>query len=346
MFVLPVEAMLAVRSLRLKALRRRLAKEGQAVLKTAICDLFGIKHPIIQGGMVHVGTAELVSAVSNAGGFGIIGTGNSEPEWVRQQIRLTKQRTSQPFGVNIMLTSPFVNEVIEVVLEEKVAVVTTGAGDAGIYIPKFKQAGIKVAPVVASVTLAKRLERAGADAIVAEGMESGGKIGEITTIVLVPQVVDSVRIPVVAAGGIGDGRGLATALALGAQGVQMGTRFVCSDECIGHPRYKERILKARDSSTVVTGQSTGNMVRCLQNKLTHQFMALEKAGASKWELELFGRGRMYLGLIEGDIDEGLLLSGQIAGLIKKIKPVRAIIEETVAEAEVIIASLKNFYREN
>jgi enoyl-[acyl-carrier protein] reductase II len=316
------------------------------VLKSAICDLFGIEHPIIQGGMVYVGTAELVSAVSNAGGLGVIGTGNSEPEWVRRQIRLTKRQTSKPFGVNIMLTSPFVKEVMEVVLEEGVVVVTTGAGDPGEYISGFKQAGIKVMPVVASVALAIKAERTGADAIVAEGMESGGGVGEITTIVLVPQVVDSVRIPVVAAGGIGDGRGLATALALGAQGVQVGTRFVCSDECIAHPRYKDMILKAGDRSTVVTGQSMKNGVRCLQNKLTRQFLALEKAGASKEELGLFGRGRIYLGLIEGDIDEGLLLSGQIAGLIKEIKPVRAIIEEMVTEAEAIIASLKNFCRED
>ncbi len=316
------------------------------MLRTAICGLFGIEHPIIQGGMVYLGTAELVSAVSNAGGLGIIGTGNSKPDWVRQQIRLTKQRTNKPFGVNIMLMSPFVSGVIEVVLEENVAVVTTGAGDSEVYIPRFKQAGIKVMPVVASVALAIRLERAGADAIVAEGMESGGEIGETTAIVLVPQVVDSVRVPVVAAGGIGDGRGLATALALGAQGVQMGTRFVCSDECIAHPRYKEKILKAGDRSTVVTGQSVGNAARCLQNNLTRQFLALEKAGASKEELDLFGRGRMYLGLIEGNIDEGSLLSGQIAGLIKEIKPVKAIIEEMVAEAESIIASLKNSYRED
>ena len=241
--------------------------------------------------------------------------------------------------------SPFANEVIEVVLEEKVAMVTTSAGDSGNYIPRFKQAGIKVMPVVGSVALAKRLERTGADAIVAEGMESGGEIGETTTIVLVPQVVDSVRIPVVAAGGIGDGRGLATALALGAQGVQMGTRFICSDECIAHLRYKEKILKAGDRSTVITGQSMGNAVRCLQNRLTRQFLAMERAGASKEELDLFGRGRMYLGLIEGDIDEGSLLSGQIAGLMKEVKPVRAIIEEMVAEAEAIIASLKNLHRE-
>jgi len=193
-----------------------------------------------------------------------------------------------------------------------------------------------VMPVVASVALAQRLERAGAEAIVAEGMESAGEVGEVTTIALVPQVVDSVRVPVVAAGGIGDGRGLASALALGAQGVQVGTRFVCSDECIAHPRYKERILKAHDRSTVVIGQSVGNTVRCLQNKLTQQFLALEKAGVSKVELDLFGRGRMYLGLIEGDINEGSLLAGQIAGLVKESKPVKAIIKEMISEAEAII----------
>ena len=308
------------------------------MLKTAICDLFGIESPIIQGGMAHVGTAELVSAVSNAGGLGIIGAGNAEPEWVRQQIRLTRRQTNKPFGVNIPLISPFTKQVIEVILEEKVPVVTTGAGNPGIYLPRFKQAGIKVMPVVASVALAIRLERAGADAIVAEGMESGGHIGETTTMVLVPQVVDRVRIPVVAAGGIGDGRGLAAALALGAQGVQMGTRFICSEECIAHPKYKERILKAHDRATVVTGQTMEHPLRSLQNRLTRQFLALEKAGTSKEELDLFGRGRMYLGLIKGDVNEGSLLSGQIAGLIKEIKPVRVIIEETIAEAEAIIKS--------
>ena len=315
------------------------------MLKTAICELFGIKHPIIQGGMAHVGTAELASAVSNAGGLGIIGAGYYEPDWVRQQIHLIRQQTNQPFGVNIQLTSPFTEPVVEVVLEEKVAIVATGAGNPKTYIPRFKQAGIKVIPVVASVASAKGLEQAGADVIVAEGTESGGHIGETTTMVLVPQVVDSVRIPVVAAGGIGDGRGLASALALGAQGIQMGTRFVCSLECIAHPRYKQKILEANDRSTVVTGQTMGYPLRSLQNALTDQFLALEKAGLSQEELELFGRGRMYLGLIEGNIEDGSLLAGQIAGLITEIKPVRAIIEEIVAEAETIITSLKNFHTE-
>jgi enoyl-[acyl-carrier protein] reductase II len=295
--------------------------------------------------MAHVATAELVSAVSNAGGLGIIGTGNAEPEWVREQIRLTRQRTNKPFGVNILLMSPFAEQIIEVVLQEKVSVATTGAGNPGIYISRFKQAGVKVMPVIASVALAVRLEGAGADAVVAEGMESGGEVGETTTMALVPQVVDAVQIPVVAAGGIADGRGLVAALALGAQGVQMGTRFVCSEECIAHPRYKEKILKAHSRSTVVAGQTTGYPMRCLQNRFTRQFAELEKAGASKEELDLFGRGRVYKGLIEGDIEDGSLLSGQIAGLISEIKPVKNIIEEMVAEAEAVIAQLKGLHRE-
>ncbi len=309
------------------------------MLKTAICDLFGIEYPIVQGGMAYLGTAELVSAVSNAGGLGIIGAGNSEPDWVRQQIRSTRQLTDKPFGVNILLISPFAEQVVDVVLEEKVAVVTTGAGNPGPYIPRFKQAGIKVMPVLASVALAKRLERAGVDAVVAEGMESGGHIGEVTTMALVPQVVDGVQIPVVAAGGIGDGRGLVAALALGAQGVQMGTRFVCSEECIAHPGYKQKILQAHERSTVASGQSTGHPLRCLQNRLTRQFQEMEKAGVSKEELESFGMNRYYQGAIEGNLDDGSLIAGQVAGLIKEIKPVRVIIDEMMAEAEAIIAGL-------
>ena len=315
------------------------------MLKTAICDLFGIEHPVIQGGMAHLGTAELASAVSNAGGLGIIGAGSAEPDWVRQQIQLTRQRTNKPFGVNILVTSPFVEPVVKAILAEKVAVVTTGDGNPGVYISWFKRAGIKVMSVVASVDLARRLEQAGVDAIVAEGAESGGHVGKTTTMVLVPQVVDSVRIPVVAAGGIGDGRGLAAALALGAQGVQVGTRFICSDECIAHLKYKEKILEADDQSTVVTGQVTGrHSVRGLPSRLTQQLMALEQAGISPEELDLFSRGRMYVGEIEGDVDEGWLLSGQIVGLIKEIKPVKVIIDEMVAETEAVIAGLKNSHR--
>ena len=308
-------------------------------MRTAICDLFGIEHPVIQGGMAWLGTAELVSAVSNGGGLGIIGAGNAPSSWVREQIRAARERTDKPFGVNIMLMSPFVEEVIEVILEEGVPIVTTGGGNPGVYISRLKQAGIKVMPVVSSVALAKRLERSGADAIVAEGLESGGHIGETTTMALVPQVVDSVAVPVVAAGGIGDGRGLAAALSLGAQGVQLGTRFVCAEECIAHAKFKERLLQARDRATVVTGYSMGHPVRCLENKMTRQFSAMEKAGASVEELERFGEGKLQLGVLEGDMEGGSLMAGQIAGLIREVKPAAAIIREIVAEAEAIIARL-------
>lgn len=293
--------------------------------------------------MAWLATYELASAVSNAGGLGIIGSGNLPPEWLREQIRATKERTDKPFGVNIMLLSPYKEEYIKVVIEEGVKIITTGAGNPGIHIPKLKEAGIKVMPVVASVALAKRLERAGADAIIAEGMESGGHIGELTTMALIPQVVDEVSIPVIAAGGIADGRGLAAALALGAQGVQMGTRFVCSEECIAHPKFKQKIIEARDRSTVVTGLSTGHPVRCLENKFAREFLALEKEGATPEELNQFGMGRLYLGVIEGDIENGSLMAGQIAGLIKDIKPVKVIIEEIVAQAEEILSRLNSSY---
>ena len=312
------------------------------MLKTAICDLFGIEHPVIQGGMTYLGTAELVSAVSNAGGLGIIGTATYEPEWVRHQILLTRERTSKPFGVNIVIGMPFVAQVIEVVLEEKVPVVTTGGGNPGACMSRLKQAGIKVMPVIASVATARRMEQAGAVAVVAEGMESGGHIGETTTMALVPQVVDSVQIPVVAAGGIGDGRGLAAALALGAQGVQLGTRFVCSEECIAHPAYKKKLLRANDRATVVTGESVKHSMRCLRNRLTEQSLAMERAGASREELDFFTRGKTYRGTIEGDIEDGRLFAGQIAGLIKEIKPVKAIIDEMIAEAESVISGFKDF----
>ena len=311
------------------------------MLKTAICDLFGIKYPIIQGGMAHVATAELVAAVSDAGGLGIIGAGSAEAGWVREQIHLTRKQTDKPFGVNILLISPFAEQVIDVVLEEKVSVVTTGAGNPGPYIPRFKEAGIKVMPVVASVALGRRLERAGADAFVAEGMESGGEIGQITTMALVPQVIDKVAVPVVAAGGIADGRGLAAALVLGAQGVQMGTRFVCSEECIAHPDYKQAIVDASDRATAISGQSTGYPMRALENKLIHEFWEKEKTGISVEELMEFGMGKVRLGLIEGDLENGTLLAGQIAGMIKEVKSVKVIIEEMVAEAEAIIAQLHN-----
>lgn len=312
------------------------------MLKTEICDLLGIEYPIIQGGMAHIGTAELVSAVSEAGGLGIVGAGFSNGEWVRQQIHLTRERTSKPFGVNLVVTSPHAEEVIEVALEERVAVVTFGAGNPGIYISRLKEAGVKVMPVVAGVALARRLEHSGADAIVAEGMESGGEIGETTTMVLIPQIVDAVRIPVLAAGGIADGRGLAAALALGARGIQMGTRFICSTECIAHPKYKEQILKAGDRSTTVSGRRTGYPMRSLRNPMTHRFHELEESGASAEQLAAFGKGKIRLGLIEGNIEEGSLLAGQIAGLIKDIKPVKTIIRDIMTEAEKVISGLDRY----
>jgi enoyl-[acyl-carrier protein] reductase II len=307
-----------------------------------LCDLLDIKYPIIQGGMARLGTTELVSAVSNAGGLGVIGSGDAPPDWLKDQIKATKEKTDKPFGINILLTSPFVKDNLQVIVGERVKIVTFGGGNPGIYIPALKEAGIKVVPVVSSVALARRLERLGIDAVIAEGMESGGHVGDTATMALVPQVVQNVKVPVVAAGGIADGHGLVAALALGAQGVQMGTRFVCSEECIAHPRFKERILQAQDRATVVTGESTGHPVRCLENKLTREFSAREKAGVSIEELEEFGRGRLSLGVIQGNVDEGSLMAGQIAGLIKDIKPVKAIIEDIMTEAEKVIESLGTF----
>lgn len=307
----------------------------------AVCELLGIDYPIVQGGMAWLGTAELVSAVSNAGGLGVIGSGDAPTEWLQAQIRQTRERTDKPFAVNIMMMSPFLMANLKLVLAENVGIVTFGGGNPGVHLPALKEAGVKVIPVVSSVALARRLERVGADAIIAEGMESGGHIGETTTIALIPQVVDSVKVPVIAAGAIADGRGLVAALALGAQGVQMGTRFICSEECIAHPKFKEQIIQAHDRATTVTGESTGHPVRCLQNKLTHQFTVMEKAGASKAELEELGKGRLSLGVIQGNLEEGSLMAGQIAGLIKEVKPVKAIIQDIMTEAQQIVDALGN-----
>ncbi|MBT9158838.1 MAG: Nitronate monooxygenase [Dehalococcoidia bacterium] len=315
-------------------------------MKTILCDLLGIEYPVIQGGMAWLGTWELSSAVSRAGGLGLIGAGNAPPEWVREQICCIREQTEKPFGVNIMLMSPFLEEVITVILDENVPIVSTGGGNPGAYIRRFKEAGMKVIPVVSSVALARRLERSGADALVAEGSESGGHIGDTTTMALVPQIVDCVSIPVIAAGGIGDGRGMAAALALGAQGIQMGTRFICSTECIAHPQFKEAILKAQDRATVVTGESTGHPVRVIKNRLARQFLAMEKNGVSREDLERFGEGKLQLGVIQGDIDNGSLMCGQIAGLIGSIKPVRTIIDDMVAEAEAIVKRLARLANSN
>jgi len=297
--------------------------------KNVICKLLNIQYPIFQGGMAWIGTAELASAVSNAGGLGIIGAGHMPPDILRAEIQKVKNWTNKPFGVNIMLMSPFVKEVMQVVVDEKVPVVTTGAGNPGEYIPALKAIGTKIIPVVASVALAKRLARTGVDAVIAEGTESGGHIGDITTMALVPQIVDAVDIPVIAAGGIGDSRGLAAAFALGAQGVQIGSRFVLSKECIAHDNYKNSVLKAKDRATVVTGRSTGHPVRVIGNKLTREYLEMEKAGVSVDELEKIGAGKLHLATHKGDVDNGSVMIGQISGLLHEMKSVDEIIQGLV-----------------
>jgi len=311
------------------------------LVNNTICKLIGIEYPIFQGGMASLGTWELVSAVSNAGGLGIIGSGGAPSEWLREQIKLTGEHTDKPFGVNIMLMSPFLQDNLKVLIEEKVHVVTLGAGNPGLFIKMMKEAGIIIIPVVSSVALARRLERLGVDALIAEGMESGGHVGDTSTMALVPQIVDAVKIPVIAAGGIADGRGLAAAMALGAGAVQIGTRFICSNECIAHPKFKEYIINAQDRATVVTGVTTGHPVRCLENKLTRKFAELEKSGASVEEIEELGKGKLPLGVIEGDIEQGSLMAGEIAGLIKDIKPVSDIIKDIISGAEKVISSLNS-----
>ncbi|MCE5286933.1 MAG: enoyl-[acyl-carrier-protein] reductase FabK [Pelosinus sp.] len=301
------------------------------LLNNKICQLLNIQYPIIQGGMAWVATAELASAVSNAGGLGIIGAGHMPPDALRNEIQKTKALTQKPFGVNIMLMSPFVKEVIQVVIDERVPVITTGAGNPGEYIPAFKEIGSKVIPVVASVALAKRLERTGVDAIIAEGTESGGHVGTVTTMALVPQIVDAVKLPVIAAGGIADARGMMAAFALGAQGVQIGTRFVVSEECIAHQNYKAAVLKAKERSTVVTGMSTGHPVRVLANKLTREYEEAEKHGATPEELDKMGAGKLKAAAREGDIEHGSIMIGQIAGMMDEIKPVAKIIEDIIAD---------------
>jgi len=304
------------------------------MLKTPICELLGIEYPIIQGGMVFLATAELVAAVSNAGGLGVL-SGNHQPDWVREQIRLTRRLTDKPFGINVTLISPFVKEIMEIVLEERIPIVTTGGGDPSVYIPELKAAGLKVIPVVSTVAHAKRLEKLGIDAVVAEGMESGAHIGELTTMALVPQVVDSVEIPVVAAGGIADGRGLVAALALGAQAVQIGTRFICAEECGAHPKFKQRILDSDDRATVVIRLAKGRPMRCLGNERAQQFLAAERSGDPE---DGYPFEEIYSGMVEGNVDNGLMMAGQSVGLIKEIKTAKEIIDQIMAEAEAIIGN--------
>lgn len=296
-------------------------------MKTQITELLGIEYPVIQGGMAWVADAQLVANVSKAGGIGFIGAANAPAEWVREQIHIARQITDKPFGVNVMLLSPHADEVAAVVAEEKVAAVTTGAGNPAKYMEMWKNSGIRVIPVVASVALARMMEKCGADAVVAEGMESGGHIGEQTTMSLVPQVVDAVSIPVIAAGGIGDGRGMAAAFMLGAQAVQIGTRFIVAKECNVHQAYKDRVIQARDIDSEVTGRSTGHPVRSLRNQMTRKYQALEKEGAGFEELELLTLGALRKAVVDGDVKNGTVMAGQIAGLIKKEQTCSEIIKE-------------------
>ena len=305
-------------------------------MKTRITELLGIEHPIIQGGMAWVAEHNLAAAVSEAGGLGLIGGANAPAEVVRDEIRKAKKLTNKPFGVNVMLLSPHAEEVAKVVVEEGIKVVTTGAGNPEKYMDMWKAAGIRVIPVVASVALAKRMERYGADAVVAEGCESGGHIGETTTMTLVPQVVDAVSIPVIAAGGIGDGRGLAAAFMLGAEAVQMGTRFVVADESIVHENYKDRIIKAKDIDSTVTGRSHGHPVRGLRNQMTREYIKLENEGRSFEELEYLTLGSLKNAVMEGDVVNGTVMAGQIAGMVTKKQSCKEIIDEIMAQAGALL----------
>lgn len=305
-------------------------------MNTRVTELLGIQYPIIQGGMAWVAEHHLAAAVSAAGGFGLLGAASAPADAIRQEIRKVKELTDKPFGVNVMLLSPYAEEVAHVVAEEGVQAVTTGAGNPEKYMDMWKKAGIKVIPVVASVALAKRMERCGADAVVAEGMESGGHIGSLTTMALVPQVVDAVEIPVIAAGGIGDGRGFTAAMMLGAEAVQMGTRFVAAQESIVHQNYKDRIIKAKDIDSQVTGMSTGHPVRSLRNQMTREYLRLEKEGAPFEELEMLTLGSLRKAVQEGDVVNGTVMAGQIAGLVKKQQSCQEIIEEIMKEAEKLL----------
>jgi len=311
------------------------------MIRTPLCDLLGIKYPIVQGGMAWVGTAELAAAVSNAGGLGIIGGGNAPTEEIAREVRLARELTDRPFGLNIPLAvSEYADEIVDLCIEDGVRIVVIGAWRPGDHLARLKEGGVTVIPVIASVPLAKRLARQGADALVAEGMESGGHIGDIATMPLVPQVASAVDVPIIAAGGFADGRGLAAALALGAQGIQMGTRFICTTECTAHDNYKRAILKARDRSTMTTGHSLGHPVRALKNPMVHEFEELERRGITEAEIIEFGTGKLRLAVVEGDMKNGSVMAGQIAGMVDDIVPVKELMERIVAEAEEIIGQLQ------
>ena len=309
-------------------------------MRTDVTKLLEIEYPILQGGMAWVAEHHLAAAVSEAGGLGLLGAASAPGEWVREQIRKVKERTEKPFGVNIMLMSPYADEVAKVVAEEGVKVVTTGAGNPEKYMKLWKDAGIKVIPVVASVALAKRMERCGADAVVAEGSEAGGHIGENTTMVLVPQIADAVSIPVIAAGGIADGRGVAASLMLGASAVQVGTHFVVTKESVVHENYKKCIIKAKDIDSKVTGRSTGHPIRVLRNQMTKEYLQLEKEGASFEELEKLTLGALRKAVVEGDVVNGSLMAGLSAGLVKEEFSCRELIQKLMSEAEACLKGAK------
>lgn len=304
-----------------------------------LCKILNIKYPIIQGGMAWVATAELAAGVSNAGGLGLIAAGNAPKEVIKEQIRKCRELTNKPFGVNVMLLSPFADEIIDLIIEEKIEVITTGAGNPAKYMERLKGVNTKVIPVVPTIALAKRMEKCGADAVIVEGTEAGGHIGELTTMVLTPQVVENVNIPVIAAGGIADGKGLSAALCLGASGVQIGTRFICSDECIVHENYKQLILKAKDRDAIVTGRTTGHPVRTLKNKLAKDIINMEKEGADPLDIDKKGIGSLRNAVIDGDLENGSFMAGQIASYVNDIKPCKDIIEDIMKEAKSVISNI-------
>lgn len=306
------------------------------MIRSRICELLGIRYPVFQGGMAWIADGKLAAAVSEGGGLGIIAAGNAPAAYVREQIKIARSLTSKPIGVNIMLMSPFADEVATVVTEERVEAVTTGAGNPSKYMKDWTDAGIKVIPVVASVAMAKLMTRAGASALIAEGGESGGHVGELTTMVLVPQVCDATGLPVIAAGGIADGRGVAAAFMLGAEGVQLGTRFLAATECSVHPIYKEKILKATDLCTMVTGKRLGHPVRSLRTKFAQDYFKAEYGGMPDDELENLAVGALRLAVQEGDLEHGCFLAGQIAAMVKREQPAAEIVKEIMDEAEPIL----------
>jgi enoyl-[acyl-carrier protein] reductase II len=309
-----------------------------------IVNLLKIKYPVIQGAMAWVADADLAAAVSNGGGLGIIAAGNMPPEMLEKELVKVRTLTDKPYGLNIMLLSPTWQDAMELAAKHKVPVVTTGAGLPGKVIDRLSPLGIRIIPVIASVSLAERVERQGAAAVIAEGMEAGGHIGEITTMALTSQVAGAVAIPVIAAGGIADGRGMLAAFALGAEGVQMGTRFVCSAECNAHDNFKKKIIEANDRSTVVTGRSLGHPVRCIKNKFTQSFSEMEDSHADTEALDKFGSGKLRAAVVDGDMEHGSVMSGQIAGLVGQIQPAKEIIEEVVREAFELAGSIGNSFK--